>query len=360
MAEIQKNILIVDDIPLNRELIKQLFCDNFGIFEAEDGAQAIEILKYNSDSIKAVFLDIIMPVIDGFGVLKDMNKRKLTEKIPVFLITVADDKDIINKGYDMGAVDIVNKPFNSNIIKRRVYNTIELFDHRFQMEKLLKKQTEKIKIQSDKLKKSSLSLIDTLSTVVEFRDCESGQHIQRIRSITKALLMEIVKTEPSYSFSVNTIENISIASAMHDIGKITTPDNILKKPGRLTHDEFEIMKLHTVKGCELLESIPDLREDDNYRYYYDICRWHHERWDGSGYPDGLKGNQIPIWSQVVALADCYDALVSVRVYKPAYSHDQAVEMILNGECGCFNPILMDIFTKISKILELPAEHGDLN
>lgn len=251
---------------------------------------------------------------------------------------------------------MINKPFNPSIIRRRVKNTIELYERRLRMESIIEGQTRKIKEQSEKLRETSLAMVDTLSTVIEFRDCESGEHVKRIRTATKILMQALGEADPTYRFPAATIEEISVASAMHDVGKIAIPDYILNKPGKLTAEEFEIMKLHTVRGCEILENVEILKNSDSFVYYHDICRWHHEKWDGHGYPDGLKGDEIPIWAQVVALADCYDALVSERIYKPAYSHEKALEMIQAGECGQFNPALLRAFAKVADILKL--QEGD--
>lgn len=343
-------ILIVDDIEMNRVILKELFKDEYIVYEACDGEEALGLINKLKESIDIILLDIIMPKVDGFEVLEELNSSGLMDKIPVFLVTAADAADMINKGYDMGVQDIVQKPFNPNIIKRRVKNAIELYNRRFRMEDTIFKQSEEIKLQDEKLKEQSLSIIDSLSTVVEFRDLESGEHVKRLRQITQLLLTEISKVKPEYGFTPALIETISIAAVMHDIGKIAIPDNILNKPGKLTDEEFEIMKTHTVKGCEMLDSFKDIFDNENYEYYYGICRWHHEKWDGRGYPDGLKGDDIPIWAQVVSIADCFDALISPRVYKPPYEPVVAVEMILNGECGQFNPILLDCFKKVSDTL----------
>lgn len=351
MDDKEKIILIVDDIELNRAILNDLFYREYCVVEAENGEEALEFIERYGDKIAIILLDIMMPVMDGFGVLREMTNRHLIDKYPVFLITAEDSDEVINRGYDMGVVDVIHKPFNPSVIRRRVGNTVELYARRFHMESIIEEQTRELENQADKLKETSLAMVDALSTVIEFRDCESGQHIQRIRRICKSLITEIMKVNPSYGFSSQQIEEISVAAAMHDIGKIAIPDYILNKPGKLTFQEFEIMKEHTIRGCEILESVPYIHDSSSYRYYYDICRWHHEKWDGNGYPDGIKGDEIPIWAQVVALADCYDALISKRVYKPAYPHAQAIRMIIRGECGAFNPILLDCFSKVSKTLE---------
>lgn len=360
MDDKSRIILIVDDIEMNRAILDELFHNTYHVVEAENGLEALEAIDQYGDQIAIILLDIVMPKLDGFGVLKELEERALIERYPVFLITAEDSDEIINKGYDMGVSDVINKPFNPSIIKRRVKNTVELYERRLRMESIIEEQTREIEEQAKKLSDTSLAMVDTLSTVIEFRDCESGQHIKRIRTTTRILFNALGKVDPRYHFSPSRIEEISVASAMHDVGKIAIPDYILNKPGRLTPEEFEIMKEHTVRGCEILDSVELLRSSDSYTFYYDICRWHHEKWDGKGYPDGLKGDEIPIWSQVVAIADCYDALVSRRVYKPPYTHEQAVKMILDGECGQFNPDLLQAFSQVADILkrELPADEGD--
>lgn len=357
MDDKNKIILIVDDIEMNRAILNELFYQKYQVVEAANGLEALEAIDTYGERIAIILLDIVMPKLDGFGVLGKLEERGLIERYPVFLITAEDSDEIINKGYDMGVVDVINKPFNPSIIRRRVKNTIELYERRFRMESIIEEQTREIEIQAAKLRETSLAMVDTLSTVIEFRDCESGQHIKRIRTMTKILLEALGSADPAYIFTPAQIAEISVASAMHDVGKIAIPDYILNKPGRLTAEEFEIMKEHTVRGCEILDSVELLTNSDSYVYYRDICRWHHEKWDGRGYPDGLKGEEIPIWSQVVALADCYDALVSKRVYKPAYTHEKAVQMILAGECGQFNPELLKAFSQVAVILkrELPSD-----
>lgn len=356
MDDLRKVILIVDDIELNRAILKELFYQTYFVAEAENGMEALEAIEQYGDRISIILLDIVMPKLDGFGVLRELKRHHKNKKYPVFLITAEDSDEVINKGYDMGVDDVINKPFNPSIIRRRVKNTIELYERRFRMESIIEGQTRKIKEQSEKLRETNLAMVDTLSTVIEFRDCESGEHVKRIRTATKVLMNALGEVDQAYHFPAAVIEEISVASAMHDVGKIAIPDHILNKPGRLTEEEFEIMKEHTIKGCEILDSVELLKNSNSFVYYHDICRWHHEKWDGRGYPDGLKGDEIPIWAQVVALADCYDALVSDRVYKPAYTHDEALFMIRDGQCGQFNPDLLEAFVKVSDIMKI--QEGD--
>lgn len=351
MGTEKRQILVVDDVELNRAILAELFQDSYEVLEAENGCQALELLEAHHEDILIVLLDIIMPVMDGFEMLQNMAHCKWKEEIPVVLITSENSDDALLRGYELGVSDIINKPFNPNIVKRRVDNTIELCLHRRHLEALVRQQVETLEKQALRLNRFNEFIIDTLSTVVEFRSCESGTHIKRVREITRLLLESLSFRYPEYALPSNAIDKIVSASSMHDIGKIAIPDAVLNKPGRLTVEEFEIMKTHSLKGCELLESINEGQDEEYFRFCYDICRSHHERWDGSGYPDGLAGNNIPIWAQVVSLADVYDALTSERVYKAAYTHAQAVSMILNGECGVFNPRLLNSFLSVASRLE---------
>lgn len=334
----RQTILIVDDVEMNRAILEATFSEDYNILEAENGKQALDIIRSRQDCLAAILLDVVMPVMDGFGVLENMQELGLTGKIPVFLITAENSQDVLKRGYDLGVVDIIGKPIIPFFIRRRIGNVIRL-------NSIVNEQEEILRNQAEEIRELNSSVIETLSTAIEFRDCESGEHVVRIKSLTKILLQIVIELEPLSGLAEEDFYLITDAAVMHDVGKISIPDHILNKPGKLTAEEFEIMKTHTVRGCELLDSVPRLQENPVYRYAYDICRHHHERYDGRGYPDGLKGDEISIWSQVVALADVYDALVSERVYKKAYSHEKAREMIFNGECGCFNPLLLQCLEK---------------
>ncbi len=328
-------ILIVDDMEINRAILAEGFKNEFEILEAENGLQAIELLDTHPD-IAAVLLDLIMPEMDGMGVLQKMNDNGKILHIPVFIITAESSEKMLMDAYELGAVDVINKPFMMNFLRCRIGNIIELYRHRNDLEEIVNEQVER-------LNKVNLSMVETLATLIEFRDCESGEHVKRICGLTEILMTAVSEMYPEYHLPRSEIEKIVTASILHDVGKIAIPDGILNKPGRLTKDEFEVMKQHTTRGCDILEQIPSVMDDDIYRYSYDICRHHHERWDGRGYPDGLVGDEISIWAQVVAAADVYDALVSPRVYKAAFDFDTAVKMINNGECGTFNPKVLNAF-----------------
>lgn len=333
-----KKILIVDDIKINRAVLNEIFKEDYTIVEACDGAQAIEIINSGED-ISAVLLDLIMPRVNGLGVLEDMNRSGKIKSIPVFLITAISSKDMLMDAYRLGAIDVITKPFMAHFLTCRVNNIVELYEHRNELQKTVSEQVER-------LNHLNQSLVETLATVIEFRDGESGEHVKRICGLTRILMEEVSRRFPEYYLPEEEIEKIVMASVLHDVGKISIPDRILNKPGRLTKEEFEIMKQHTVKGCEILQKMPNMMDEGIYNYSYDICRHHHERWDGGGYPDGLKGDDIKIWAQVVSVADVYDALTSERIYKKAFSHDTAVEMIKNGECGAFNPKVLTAFEGI--------------
>ena len=335
-------ILIVDDMEINRAILAEGFKDEHEILEAADGEEALELIESN-EHIAAVLLDLIMPKMDGLEVLRRMNESKKIVHVPVFIITAENSEKTLMDAYDLGAVDVISKPFMMNFLKCRIENVIELYRHRNELEDIVDEQVKRL---------SSLnqSMVETLATLIEFRDCESGEHVKRICGLTKILMTTVSDMYPEYYLPKSEIDKIVMSSILHDVGKISIPDGILNKPGRLTKEEFETMKLHTVNGAEILSKIPNMMYEDVFNYSYDISRHHHERWDGRGYPDGLKGDEITIWSQVVAVADVYDALTSPRVYKAAFDHQTAMKMIYGGECGIFNPKVLEAFGKsIQKI-----------
>lgn len=336
----KNSILIVDDQEINRVILAELFKDEYNVIEAENGEQALKVINSDS-SVIAVMLDLIMPVMDGMSVLIELNRSGKIYHTPVFIITAADNMQLLSSAYSLGAVDVISKPFRMCFIKSRISNIIELYRRRNELADVVDENVAKMARLND-------NMVEVLATLIEFRDCESGEHVKRIKGITSRLLTEICRRYPEYYLEKSQIEKISKASVLHDVGKIAIPDSILQKPGMLTPEEYEIMKIHTVKGCDILAEIPeDIMDAEVYRYSYDICRHHHERWDGRGYPDGLKGDEIPIWSQAVSLADVFDALTSPRVYKAAFDYDTAIKMINNGECGLFNPKILEVFNDIS-------------
>ena len=343
----KKGLLIVDDVELNREILKELFHGRYAILEAKNGEEAEQCLEENRDSIAAVLLDIIMPVKDGFDVLNFMHEKDMMNEIPVILITGDSSNEVQKKGYDLGVSDIISKPFDPYIVRSRVDNTVELYRYKNHLEDLVQDQTKK-------LRAHNTQLINTLGTIVEFRNMESGAHTLRIREFTRALLLVVKRKYPEYGLTEKEINTIADAAVLHDVGKISISDTVLLKQGKLTKEEFEIMKTHTTKGAEIVKQISYM-DEDYYKHSYDIALYHHEKWGGEGYPMGLKGDEIPLSAQVVAVADCFDALVSERVYKPPFSKDQAYNMILNGECGSFNEKIMDCFREVKPEFERLAD-----
>ncbi|MCR5291009.1 MAG: response regulator [Treponema sp.] len=345
----RKTLLIIDDVEMNRAILREAFTSRFDILEAENGYQGLDSIAKNSSQLAAIFLDIIMPELDGFGVLQELENKELLRQIPVFLITTEATDYVVTKAYDYGIVDVIQKPFNLQIIKRRVMNIIELYNTRNQLETMFKKQMNLLTSQDAIEHKREQAIIAQLCEAIETRSISSAAHIQRVKIITEFLLREIARNHPGYSLSDSKIEMIVQASVLHDIGKVTIPDRILNKPivdGHLTPEEFEVMKTHTIAGCKILDSIQEFKGTAFYKYAYDICRSHHEKFDGTGYPDGLKGNEIPIVAQVVAIADMYDALISEKAYKPAYSKNQAEKMIKEAGSTAFSPDLLKCFTTI--------------
>lgn len=348
----QETILIADDAEINRVMLRGLFEGEYNLLEAENGEQALMLLKQYSETITAVLLDLIMPEKNGYEVLEGMQAAEQLVRVPVIVITADDSADSKVQVFKLGASDIITKPFEPNVVLSRVKNIIELNRYRRHLEALVEEHTIRAN-------ESNAALIDMLSSVIEYRSLESGQHIRRIRMFTKILLEDVAKNYLEYNLNKRNILLITAASSMHDIGKIAIPDSILNKPGALTPEEFEVMKTHTVKGCEILAGLDRLQEPEYLQYAYNICRYHHERWDGNGYPDGLKGNSIPICAQVVAIGDCYDALTTDRMYKKAISPARAFSMILNGECGAFSPKLLECFKNVREPFALlSAELAD--
>lgn len=339
----QNTILIVDDDEMNRIILDNLFSAFYEVEEAENGQQGLEMLLNEPDKYCAVLLDVVMPVMDGLEVLRQLKKKNLLEKIPVFLITAEASDSTMKEAYRLGVMDVISKPVIPYIVIRRINSVVELFRARKRLGNVVERQNIELLRQAEKIISLNQGMIESLSTAIEFRSGESGEHVRRICDITKYLLEN---TELGNGLSKETIELISLAAIMHDVGKIAIPDAILNKPGRLTPEEFEIMKTHTVQGAELLNKIPQLKEHEAYRYAYDIARHHHERWDGNGYPDGLKGEEISIWAQIVSIADVYDALSCKRVYKDAFSRDKVIEMIKTGQCGTFGPKLLECFFSV--------------
>lgn len=348
MSEVitKQKILIADDSEMNRELLAAILEEEYDIIQANDGVQAVDCLQRHAEEISLLLLDIVMPHMDGFEVLSYMNKEHWIDAIPVVIISSENSPIYIKRGYDLGATDFIEKLFDANMVLRRSANAILLGAKQRRMTSIVSNQIYE-------REKSSKLMINILSHIVEFRNGESGLHVLHIQTITEMLLRQLVQKENNrYALSKEQIRMITTASALHDIGKISIPDEILNKPGRLTAEEFAVIKGHSMAGANMLSELPlDQKEEPLVKTAYEICRWHHERYDGGGYPDGLKGEEIPVSAQVVALADVYDALTSERCYKDAYSHEKAIEMILAGQCGAFNPLMLECLLDISSSLK---------
>ena len=337
-------ILLVDDSNMNRMLLREILGDGYHILEAENGQECLETLRAEAGNIALVLLDINMPGMDGFEVLKAMNANHTIEDIPVIMISSEDSDAAIRRSYELGASDYVNRPFDARIVYRRVTNTIKLYA----------KQRRLVQMVSDQIRareNNTDMLVGVLSHIVEFRNGESGAHVRHIRIITERLLHRLLEISSRYSITAEQQDMIPLASALHDIGKIGIDEKILNKPGKLTPEEFKVIQTHSMLGAKMLHDLDQFAEQPLLQTAYEIARWHHERWDGRGYPDGLKGDEIPISAQLVSLADVYDALTSERCYKKAFSHEKAVQMILNGECGAFNPLLLQCLTDIQDDLK---------
>ncbi|MGI5963602.1 MAG: HD domain-containing phosphohydrolase [Lawsonibacter sp.] len=347
---VPNTMLIVDDDEINREILSLLFAEHYTVQQAENGREGLDWILSNPEKLCAVLLDVMMPEMDGLEVLRALKQHGLVEKIPVFLITAEASDGVMREAYAIGVMDVISKPVVPYVVQRRINSVVELFRARKRLGNVVEQQQSELLLQAQKIIQLNQGMIESLATAIEFRDGESGEHVQRIHTITEILLRD---TPLGKDLNQRDIEQISLAAIMHDVGKIAIPDAILNKPGRLTPEEFEIMKTHTVQGALLLERIPQLRESEFYDYAWDIARHHHERWDGRGYPDGLKGNEITIWSQVVSLADVYDALICKRVYKGAIPRSQVLDMIREGACGVFNPELLENFFAVeAKIYRL--------
>lgn len=355
-----RKILVVDDFEGNREILEDILCEYYEVDTASNGQEAIE--KINQNTYNAMLLDLIMPVMDGYGVLNYLNQNNKAEKLPVIVISGDSGAETEGKCLDLGVEDFILKPFKEKVVLKRLNNVIALREYQTSLEgeiqnknNILEKQNKTLTEQAQKLEEINNNIIEVLGNVVEFRNLESGTHVKRVKGFTKILGMQLLHDFPEYGLTDQLVEQISLASALHDIGKISIPDSILLKPGRLTPEEFDIMKTHTIKGCEILNIIDGIWDDAHKKFCYEICRYHHEKYDGKGYPDGLKGDEIPISAQIVSIADCYDALTTERVYKKAFPKEKAFQMIQDGECGVFSPNILISFRNAKKKFEVYAD-----
>lgn len=350
----RNKILIVDDTEINRELLVDILEDLYDTLEAEDGEQAINLIQERNKEIAAILLDLVMPKKDGYEVIKYLSKNKYLKDIPVIIISVESSIEAERNCLKLGASDFIRKPFDQLIVRKRVQNNVELFLHKDELEQKVFEQTKILVDQANKLKKNNEKIIEILGTIIEYRNYESGEHIKRVKAFTRILANQLAKDYPEYNLNSEKIEVIVAASALHDVGKIAIKDSILLKPGRFSDEEFEYMKSHTTKGCDILDQMQGAWDEMYAKTSYDICRYHHERYDGNGYPDRLIGEEIPISAQLVSVADVYDALISERIYKSAYSLEKAYHMILMGECGVFSPKLMECLKKTKEQMEILA------
>ena len=346
----KNRILIVDDAYINRELLKEMLSENYEILEAENGKEALDIVE-NEKHINGILLDLVMPVMDGFELLEELKKTDIMDKIPVMIISSEMTAQNENRCFNYGVFDFIGRPFKLQIVQKRVENMIKIYDYKNHLEDRVRAQTEVLRKANEKLKKRNKDIMDMLGTIVEFRNLESGEHIKRVKEYTRVLAEYFSVKYPEYDLTRDKINNIVEASALHDLGKVCIPDRILLKPGKLTDEEFAYMKTHTTRGCELLNSVNIDWNEELIKTCYEIIRHHHEKYDGNGYPDGLKGDEILISAQLVSLADVYDALINERCYKAAFSKEEAYNMIINGKCGQFSPKLLEAFEHVREQFE---------
>ena len=354
----KEKILIVDDMCLNRQLLVRILQNDYDILEADSGSSAIDIVHNHEKELSAILLDLIMPEMDGFQVLEILGKENILDSIPVLIISGENTPETEERCFELGIADFIGKPYHKNLVKKRLKNVIDYYDYKNELEhkvndqtNILRKQNNLLLIQAERLHHRNEEIVDILGTVVEYRSLESGEHIKRVKGFTRILGQQFMKDYSEYNITPEYLDVITSASALHDVGKIAIPDNILLKPGRLTDEEFAFMKTHTVRGCEILNDIKNVWDEQYCKTCYEICRYHHERFDGRGYPEGLKGDDIPISAQLVSIADVYDALTNERCYKKAFSTEKAFNMIVNGECGVFSPKLMTVFKEVRNKFE---------
>lgn len=344
MKEKMEKVLIVDDSEMNRDLLADMLEEEYSVSQAESGEEALSILEKKHDEYACVLLDLNMDGMSGYDVLDCMKEKGWLDYLPVIIISAEENRDCIKRAYNLGAIDFISRPFDLEIVQRRVGTTIAVYSNQRRLSRMVVEQLYENE-------RSNTMLLSILGHIVEFRNKESGAHIESVGALTEIFLEYLAKKTGQYKLTETEIKIISRASVLHDAGKISIPDEILNKPGRYTPEEFDIMKKHTIAGAEMIDACNQFKDEPIVKTAYKICRWHHERYDGCGYPDALKGDDIPIEAQVVALADVYDALTSERCYKKAFTHEQAIKMILNGECGSFNPLLIDILNEIAPDLQ---------
>ncbi len=345
-------ILVADDDGENREMLRSFFDGEYTVALAENGKVAMEYIMAHFREIAVVLLDMHMPVVDGRALLKVLKMKGVTKRIPIVMMTTRLDEDLVHECYENGAADFVLKPFVPSLVQGRIRNTVTVYHHREQLEAIVNKQLAEIKEKNEELSAYNDRLVEVMSSLVEFRNLESNYHIKKIKGISRILAEMLSKLYPeAYDLPKSKIEMIESASALHDIGMVAISDTILLKPGKLSPDEFEVIKSHTTLGCEMLKQIEELQSDFFIDISYNIVRHHHEKYDGSGYPDHLKGDEIPVEAQIVSMADIYDSLISDKPYRDAFDMNKAFSMVVNGEAGSFNEKLVESFTKSRKLIE---------
>lgn len=355
---VKNKVLIVDDMKFNREILKNILEEDYEILEAANGREALEIIEAQLKEIAAVLLDIVMPEMDGVTVLKILNEKQYLDEFPVLVVTSEQSVNLVGECFDYGISDFIRKPVNTDFVKQRVDKLVDLYMQKNEFKQKTEKQTltlqnqyKLLQQQAAQLKKSNERIIDVLGTVVEYRNMEERAHIKRVKEFTKILARYMMKYYPEYGLTEEKINVIALASVLHDVGKVMIPDAILLKPGKLTEEEYEYVKSHSIRGYDIINSISDLWDEEYAQFSREITRSHHEKYDGSGYPDGLKGDEIPISAQLVSIADCFESLISESVYKGAIPFDEAYNMILQGECGVFSYKLFECFRKAKDELE---------
>lgn len=356
---IRDKILILENDEESRTKLVEIFKGRYKILEATNEKEGVDVLKKNMASIAVVLFNLMIPAKNYFQVLQRLYTKKICNQIPFIMLTSDSTSEFEKKGYENGIVSYIRKPFSSDTVKQLVDNVVEVFRYKLKLEVMVKTQNNKLMQQNkmlkqlaEKQKNMNKVLVDSLSNIVEFRNLESEQHVKRIREFSLILGNSVMNLYPEYELTPEKIEVIGWASSLHDIGKIVIPDNIILKAGKLTEDEYEIIKSHTTKGAEIIERQIHLESEEFCDYAYDIARHHHEKYDGNGYPDGLKGDEISIAAQIVSIVDVYDALTSKRVYKAAYKTDKAYQMIVNGQSGVFSSKLLKAFTEVRKEFEV--------
>lgn len=358
-------VLIVDDMKFNRQILRDILEEEYEIIEAENGKDALGMIESKCEQIAAVLLDIVMPEMDGVTLLKILNEKKYLGSFPVLVVTSEQSVDSVGECFDYGASDFIRKPVNTDFVKQRVQKLVELFGQKNDFKERLERQTltlrnqyKLLQQQAAQLRRNGEKIIDVLGTIVEYRSVLDDTHIRRVKAFTGILARHVMENYPEYALTEEKVNIITVASALHDIGKIMIPDEILLKPGKLTEEEFEYVKSHSLRGYEMISSIADLWEEEYVQYSLEVTRWHHEKYDGSGYPDGLKEDEIPISAQIVSIADCLESLLSESVYKSAIPFEEAFNMILQGECGMFSFKLFECFRKAKEeLLESAERYG---